>query len=267
MNQACAEVVPQEVADCVAQARLAKADEANVAVDEPGAMRFDLGAKALAGRVEVARADHVVAHETSIGCGGCAGVLVAPPGLYKALGRVFLVGGFGVHLCGWGQCLYFARNLLWTSSCVVAVAAFNPAESVQDHTMIYFVKFCVFKFCVFRFFNHISTYEKPCMDLMEAKPSMVTWGAGPRTRHGNARGKPSMVAWGGICTKYWPSIVTWQQTPVGGVYFFKRLAHASIVPSPSKLSWNADFYQVKIEGWPRGSCVLYSKNQCCHCRC
>ena len=109
------------------------------------------------------------------------------------------------------------------------------------------------------------------LDLIEAKPSMVTWGAGPRTRHGNARGVPSMVAWGGICTKYCPSIVTWQQTPVGGVYFFKRLAHASMVPSPSKLSWNADFYQVKIEVTVEAGhadpVYFTLKNRCCHCRC
>ena len=83
------------------------------------------------------------------------------------------------------------------------------------------------------------------MGWIQAKPSMVTWGAGPRTIHGNARGKPSMVGWGGVSTKYLPSVVTWTQTPVTGIYFFKRLAHASSVPSPSKLSWNADFYQVE----------------------
>ena len=94
----------------------------------------------------------------------------------------------------------------------------------------------------YRNFHSLMSMRK---GFMPAKPSMVSWGAGPRTLHGNARGTPSMVGWGGVSSVYMPSVVTWTQPPLTSIYFFKRHVQACNVPGASKLSWNVDFYQVR----------------------
>jgi len=79
-----------------------------------------------------------------------------------------------------------------------------------------------------------------------AKPSVVTWGAGVRTKRINARHLPSLVAWGGVFRTLLPSVLTWTLPPVAPLYVFAKHLDLCPVPGMTTLGLNEDFWKARL---------------------